>query len=37
MTKKEQILSSFLKAKLNIPKDVKYEFVDLDGRRALKV
>jgi hypothetical protein len=37
MTKKEQILSSFLKTKLNIPKGVKYEFVDLDGKRALKV
>ena len=36
MTKKEQILSSFLKTKLNIPKGVKYEFVDLDGKRALK-
>jgi len=37
MTKKEQLLSSFLKTKLNIPNGVKYEFVDLDGRRALKV
>jgi len=37
MTKKEQILSGFLKTKLNIPKDVKYEFVDFDNRRALKV
>ena len=37
MTKKEQILSSFLKTKMNIPKDVKYEFVDFDNRRALKV
>jgi len=37
MTKKEQILSSFLKTKLNIPNGVKYEFVDLDGKRALKV
>jgi hypothetical protein len=37
MTKKEQLLSSFLKTKLNIPNGVKYEFVDLDGKRALKV
>jgi len=37
MTKKEQILSSFLRTKMNIPKDVKYEFVDFDNRRALKV
>jgi hypothetical protein len=40
MTKKEQILIGFLKTKLNIPKDVKYEFVDFDdfgNKRALKV
>lgn len=36
MTRKEQMLSGFLKTKMNIPKDVKFEFVDLDGKRALK-
>lgn len=36
MTKKEQVLISFMKTRLKIPKDVKYEFVDLDGKRALK-